>query len=134
MAARKTPGEVNVAPFVWTFGARINNAGKVVPDTYEIDLTKMDVLALAALGRGDTMTGVRRLFTAEQYARLEASDTRFTNETLQDFLEKLTQHMAGVSVGESKASSRSSKSVTGPSKRTSAASTKSASRGSARKS
>lgn len=89
---------------------------------------EIDTLAIAAAAEGDLLEALTRLLGAEQFEVIKVSPVVLTVPTLAKLLGAYYEHVAGLSVGESAASTRSSKSTAGPSKRTSKRTTKSVSR------
>jgi hypothetical protein len=83
---------------------------------------------------GDLHGGFAQLMGAEQWERLKASPKVLSTQALLRLYTEYVTYAAGVSPGESLASTRSSRSTAGRSKPTSKRATKSASRSSARKS
>lgn len=98
-------------PFTFRFGGESYTLPAVV-----------DVRAAAALSDGDLTTGLRYMLGAEQWERLAATEVTFDIEALNALLTRYGDHV-GASVGESSASTGSSKSTGRRSKPTSNGST-----------
>jgi hypothetical protein len=103
--------EADGEPFRFVFGG----------ETYELP-AEPDFRVGVALGRGDSVEAMRLMF-GEHWDRVLASKTRLTGSMAGKLLKAYMAH-TGNNVGESKASSSSSKSTAGRSKRTSRATTK----------
>lgn len=100
------------APFEFTFGGE----GYQLPGSF-------DMRAAAALSAGKVYEGLELLLGVDQWARMQAADQVLTDAMLGALLDRYAEH-AGVSLGESSASTSSSKSTVRPSKRTSNGSTR----------
>lgn len=84
------------APFVFRFGA----------DTFSLPASP-DLRAIAAFSAERLDEGFRILFGAEQWERLQASETVLDGEAFSALFEAYTAHV-GEDLGESKASPKSS--------------------------
>lgn len=100
------------APFEFTFGG----------ETYELP-GQFDMRAAAALSAGKVYEGLESLLGAAQWARMQAAEQVLTDTMLAALLDRYAEH-TGVSLGESSASSSSSRSTGRPSKPTSNGSTR----------
>lgn len=78
----------------------------------------MNILAAAAFTHGDIYEGLELLLGVEQWDQMLNSEAVLTDAMLSGLFDKYQSHM-GIDVGESSASTVSSKSTVRPSKRTS---------------
>lgn len=99
-------------PFEFTFGG----------EQYELP-PDLDITIAVSLSAGDLLGSLQKLLGEEQWARIVASKATFTASAMLTLLERYGEY-CGTSLGESAASSRSSKSTVRPSKRTSKGTTK----------
>lgn len=88
---------------------------------------QMDIRAIAAISNGRLDDGLRLLLGTEQWDAIQASPKLFSSAMLEKLFEAYTAYTNGSDVGESSASTGSSKSTVRPSKPTSNASIKSTS-------
>lgn len=86
-------------PYVFTFGGEV----------YSLP-ARIDIRAVAAMSRGDLDVSMRLLLGQAQWERLQASESVFNDETLTVVMDKYQEHM-GEALGESKASTKSSRST-----------------------
>lgn len=100
-------------PFRFQFGG----------EAYELP-AEMDIRGAAALASGRVYEGLQMVLGDEQWERMQAADTVLTDKMLQALFEKYAEY-TGASLGESSASTVSSRSTVRPSKRTSNGSTRS---------
>jgi hypothetical protein len=103
--------ETGSEPFDFTFGGE----GYTLP-------AQVDLLAAASLEGGKLYEGLHRLMGDDQWDRLLASKAVMDNDKLKALMEAYAAHV-GLSLGESGASTGSSVSTEGPSKRISNGST-----------
>jgi hypothetical protein len=101
-----------VTPFEFKFGGEM----------YELP-GSFDMRAAAALSAGKVYEGLEMLLGADQWSRMQAAEQVLTDTMLGGLLDRYAEH-AGVSLGESSASTSSSASTVRPSKRTSNGSTR----------
>ncbi len=87
--------EATAEPFRFTFGG----------EEYELP-PSIDMLAVPAMVAGDLLGGFRRLFTDEQWRRLQASPATLDLPKMLALLKRYADH-SGVSLGEFGASTRS---------------------------
>jgi hypothetical protein len=104
------------AVFEFTFGG----------ETYELP-PEMDVRAASALSAGRVYEGLGMLLGDVQWSRMQAAEQILTEKMLSALLQEYAAHM-GIDLGESSASTGSSRSTGRPSKRTSNGSTAARSR------
>lgn len=97
--------EAEGEPFLFTFGG----------EKYELP-PRVDMLALIALDEGRLGDGLRLLFGEDQWQQIEDSDAVFNDQAMEALLQRYFAHL-GVELGKSGASSRSSGSTGGRSKR-----------------
>lgn len=105
--------EATGEPFRFVFGG----------DTYEMS-PQPDIITARLLQTGQLVAGFERLLGAEQWERLVAASEVLDMPRLVALFEAYADHL-GIDLGESEASSSSSKSTARPSKRTSPATSKS---------
>lgn len=94
--------------------------------TYELP-AEIDIRAVAAISNGRMDDGLRLLLNPEQWEAIQASPKLFSSSVLDKLFAAYAAHVNGTPMGESSASTGSSKSTGRPSKRTSSTTTKRAS-------
>jgi hypothetical protein len=94
-------------PFRFQFGG----------EAYELP-SELDIRGTAALSSGRVYEGLQMLLGDEQWQRMQDADAVLTDRMLGALFEAYAEH-AGLSLGESSASTDSSRSTVRPSKRTS---------------
>lgn len=109
--------EAEQPPFTFTFDRH----------KYSLPATP-DVRAIAAITAGRLDEGLRLLLNPDQWQRIQDSPKVLTATALGKVFDAYIEYGDGLTVGESAASTRSSKSTARPAKRTSKGSTGSASR------
>lgn len=108
-----------------------NSASKKKPFDFTFDgntytlPNEIDVLAIASAADGDLLGALRRLLQADQFEKIKTSSVVFTGTAMSALLDAYFTHVSALTVGESSASTRSSKSTARPSKPTSKRTTKS---------
>lgn len=84
---------------------------------------EVDSIAVRAAAQGDNLTAFRRLLGVDQFEAIAQSPTMLHPTDLEAIMKDYYDFLAGLAAGESSASSTSSRSTAGPSKRTSRATT-----------
>jgi hypothetical protein len=107
--AREAAGE----PFRFRFGG----------EDYELP-SHVDIRAIAKLSIGQFYEALQLMLGDEQWQRMLAADAVFDDQTLRSLMEAYAAH-SGTELGESSASTGSSRSTVRPSKRTSNGTTRS---------
>lgn len=108
--------EADESPFTFRFGGQL----------FELPASP-DMVAFAALAEGKLYSGLQAMLGPDQWEKMVGTKATFNLDKLTALMEQYTAHI-GLSLGKSQASTSSSKSTAGQSRRTSSGTTGSRSR------